>query len=88
MAFINCLNKLLHIIIPKQVSSGEPNGDVATDNQENTKIAKETSEEPTTASTAEVVVKANGDVKPVKENGSVAATKNGQMKSACITSAC
>ncbi|XVE62911.1 hypothetical protein DITRI_Ditri06bG0157300 [Diplodiscus trichospermus] len=65
-------------LLPKQVSSGEPNDDVVTDNEENTALAKETLEksveaalieEPTVALTAEVV-KENGDVKLVEENGS------------------
>ncbi|XVF57334.1 hypothetical protein PTKIN_Ptkin06aG0196700 [Pterospermum kingtungense] len=89
--------KAKHQLLQKQVLSGEPNGDVATDNKENPAIAKETLEktveaalieEPTVAATTAEVVKANGDVKPVKENGSVAATANGQTKSVCITSAC
>ncbi|XVF17565.1 hypothetical protein REPUB_Repub10bG0134300 [Reevesia pubescens] len=62
----------------------------------NAAIAKETLEkyvvvaligEPVVASTAEVV-KANGDVKAIEENGSVAATEDSPMKSACVASAC
>ncbi|XWS58268.1 hypothetical protein CRYUN_Cryun08bG0019300 [Craigia yunnanensis] len=89
--------KAKHQLLQKQVLSGEPNDDVVTDNNKKTTvIAKETLEnsveadlieEPTVASTAEVV-KANGDVKPVEENGSVAATEDGPMKSVCVASAC
>ncbi|XVF06223.1 hypothetical protein REPUB_Repub06bG0029000 [Reevesia pubescens] len=81
--------KAKHQLLQKQVSSGEPNGDVVTDNKENAATPNETLEksvgatlidEPKVASTAEVV-KANGDVKSIEENGSVAATENGPMKS-------
>ncbi|XVE89778.1 hypothetical protein DITRI_Ditri20bG0022400 [Diplodiscus trichospermus] len=84
--------KAKHQLLQKQVSSGEPNDDVVTDNKENTAIAKENleksaeaalMEEPTVAS-----VKANGDVKPIEENGSVAATEDGPTKSVCAASAC
>ncbi|XVF06219.1 hypothetical protein REPUB_Repub06bG0028600 [Reevesia pubescens] len=83
-------------LLQKQVLSGEPKDDIVTDNKENVAIAKETLEksieaalieEPKVASTAEVV-KVNGDVKPVEENGSVAATEDVPTKSVCIASAC
>ncbi|XWS57614.1 hypothetical protein CRYUN_Cryun09bG0188800 [Craigia yunnanensis] len=83
--------KAKHQLLEKVVSSGEPNDDVVTDNKENTAIVKETSEksvelalieEPTVASTAEIV-KANGDVKPIEENGSVAATEDVYVANAC-----
>ncbi|XVF42083.1 hypothetical protein PTKIN_Ptkin01aG0331600 [Pterospermum kingtungense] len=81
--------KAKHQLLQKQVSNAQPNG-VVTRNNENTEIAKETLEksvqaaliEPTVASTAEIV-KANGDSKPVEENGSVAAAEDGSKKSAC-----
>ncbi|XWS64617.1 hypothetical protein CRYUN_Cryun05aG0018500 [Craigia yunnanensis] len=90
--------KAKHQLLQKQVSSAEPNDDVVTDNKENTAIEKETLEksveaalieEPTVASTAEIV-KANEDVKVklIEENGSVSATEDGTTKSVCIGSAC
>ena len=76
---------------------GEPNDDVVTDNSKETMvIAKETLEksveaalieEPTVASTAEMV-KANGNVKPVEENGSVAATGDVPKQSVYTVNAC
>ncbi|XP_022719271.1 uncharacterized protein LOC111277240 isoform X3 [Durio zibethinus] len=87
--------KAKHQLSQKRVLNGESNDDVVTDNKEISAIAKETSEksvgaalieEPMIASSAEVV-KANGDVKPIEENGSVAATEDGPAKSVCITNA-
>ncbi|XP_022719276.1 uncharacterized protein LOC111277241 isoform X2 [Durio zibethinus] len=87
--------KAKHQLIQKQISIGERNDDVVTDNKENAAIAKQTLEksveaaliEPTFASTAELV-KANGDVKPIGEKGSVAATEDGPTESVCVMSAC
>lgn len=74
--------------------SGEPN-DAVMEKKENVAIAKNALEksvesalikEPTVAPTTEVV-KANVDVKPVQENGSVTATEDGP-NSVCVASAC
>ncbi|XVF31233.1 hypothetical protein REPUB_Repub16aG0127800 [Reevesia pubescens] len=81
--------KAKYQLLQKQVLSGDVD-------KENAAIAKETLEksivaaligEPVVASTAEVV-KANGDVKAIEENGSVATTEDSPMKSACVASAC
>ncbi|EOY11217.1 hypothetical protein QUC31_009584 [Theobroma cacao] len=88
--------KAKHQLLQKQVSNGQPNDDVVTDNEQNSAVAKETTdksveaaliEEQPVASAAEVV-KSNGDVKPVEENGSVATTEDGPANSVCVASAC
>ncbi|KAK8508786.1 hypothetical protein V6N13_090756 [Hibiscus sabdariffa] len=74
--------KAKHRLLQKQVSNGETNDDAVTDNKETAAVAKETSERSTVASTA------NGDVKAVEVNGSVAATEDGPVKPVCVASAC
>ncbi|KAL4354527.1 hypothetical protein GQ457_06G020100 [Hibiscus cannabinus] len=69
--------KAKHRLIQKQVSNGELN-----DNKETAAVANEASERAAVASTA------NGDVKAVEENGSVAATEDGPVKPVCVASAC
>ncbi|GMI79252.1 evolutionarily conserved C-terminal region 2 [Hibiscus trionum] len=74
--------KAKHRLLQNQVSNGEPNDDAVTDNKETTAVAKETPERSTVASTA------NGNVKAVEENGSVAAIEDGPVKPVCVASAC
>ncbi|KAK8589359.1 hypothetical protein V6N13_088210 [Hibiscus sabdariffa] len=74
--------KAKHRLLQKQVSNGEPNDDAVTDNKETAAVANEASERSAVASTA------NGDVKAVEENGSVAATEDGPVKPVCVASAC
>ncbi|KAB2048582.1 hypothetical protein ES319_A13G121500v1 [Gossypium barbadense] len=76
-----------------QVSSGEPKEDVVTDNKKNAAITNETLEksveaalieEPTVTSKGE-----NGNMKPVEENGSVAATEgDNPTKAVSVGNAC
>ncbi|KAB2059068.1 hypothetical protein ERO13_A11G259200v2 [Gossypium hirsutum] len=86
--------KAKHQLLQEKVLSGEPN-DAVMEKKENVAIANNALEksvesasikEPTVASTTEVV-KANVDVKPVQENGSVTATEDGP-NSVCVASAC
>ncbi|KAH1083550.1 hypothetical protein J1N35_023311 [Gossypium stocksii] len=86
--------KAKHQLLQEKVLSGEPN-DAVMEKRENVAIVKNALEksvesalikEPTVASTTEVV-KANVNVKPVKENGSVTATEDGP-NSVCVASAC
>ncbi|KAL4353721.1 hypothetical protein GQ457_06G020120 [Hibiscus cannabinus] len=86
--------KAKHQLLQKKILRGDPNDSVLIDKKENVTIENDTLEksveaalikEPTVASTE--VVKGNGDVKPIEENGSVTATE-GCPKSVCIASAC
>ncbi|KAK5786354.1 YTH domain-containing protein ECT3-like isoform X2 [Gossypium arboreum] len=86
--------KAKHQLLQEKVLSGEPN-DAVMEKKENVAIANNALEksvesasikEPTVASTTEVE-KANVDVKPVQENGSVTATEDGP-NSVCVASAC
>ncbi|OMO98949.1 hypothetical protein COLO4_13605 [Corchorus olitorius] len=69
--------KAKHQLLQKPALNGTPNDVVATDNKQN---AHDTSEKSVESALTEEQ-KANGDVKPVEENGSVAATEDGPKKS-------
>ncbi|GMI85001.1 evolutionarily conserved C-terminal region 2 [Hibiscus trionum] len=90
--------KAKHQLSQKQVSSGEPNGDAVTDNKENTSMTNKNleksveaalMEEPTVQSTDDLA-KANGNVKPTEENGTIAATEGDDTTKAVhdVGSAC
>ncbi|OMO98948.1 hypothetical protein COLO4_13604 [Corchorus olitorius] len=80
--------KAKHQLLQKQVSDGVPNDDDVTNKQN----LQQTSENSVEAASIEEqpaeVVKSNGDVKPVEENGSVVATEDGSKKPVCAASAC
>ncbi|OMO62323.1 hypothetical protein CCACVL1_22891 [Corchorus capsularis] len=69
--------KAKHQLLQKPALNGTPNDVVATDNKQN---ALDTSEKSVESALTEEQ-KSNGDVKPVEENGSVAATEDGPKKS-------
>ncbi|OMP11190.1 hypothetical protein CCACVL1_00632 [Corchorus capsularis] len=81
--------KAKHQLLQKQVSDGVPNDDDDVTNKQN---LQQTSENSVEAASIEEqpaeVVKSNGDVKPVEENGSVVATEDGSKKPVCAASAC